>query len=416
MVQSTGMRAESVLNHTKRMVSKSILAVVMLVSIQCSGRNHQPAVSPVNGNPQPQSVLLTGAAQLDRILPLTKGKNVALVVNHTSLIGTTHLADTLLKVGVTIRKIFAPEHGFRGMAANGEEVKDGVDTKTGLPLVSLYGSNRKPTAEQLQDVDVVIFDIQDVGVRFYTYISTMHYLMEACAENNKTLIVLDRPNPHGGYIDGPPLQPAFRSFVGMHPIPIVHGLTVGELAMMINGEGWLDQKKQCKLEVITMKGWKHDDDYILPVRPSPNLPNQQSIRLYPSICLLEQTVISVGRGTEFPFQVIGNPLLKSLPFQFTPVTIKGVAMNPPHENKLCYGLDLRNAEVPKRLDLHYVLDMYKIYPEKEKFFIGMFDKIAGTDTFKQQIKDGLTEQQIRDSWAADLATYQKMRAKYLLYP
>lgn len=416
MVQSTLMITESIFKQIKHTVLKSTLAVVLLASIQCSGRSHQPSIAGSNENPSQENVLLTGAAQLDRILPLTQGKNVALVVNHTSLIGTTHLADTLLKVGVTVRKIFAPEHGFRGMAANGEEVKDGVDTKTGLPLVSLYGNNRKPAPEQLQDVDVIIFDIQDVGVRFYTYISTMHYLMEACAENNKTLVVLDRPNPHGGYVDGPILQPAFRSFVGMHPIPIVHGLTVGELAQMINGEGWLDQKKKCKLEVITMKGWKHGDDYILPVRPSPNLPNQQSIRLYPSICLLEQTVISVGRGTDYPFQCIGNPLLKALPFQFTPVTIKGVAVNPPHENKLCYGLDLRNAEVPQRLDLHYVLDMYKMYPEKDKFFIGMFDKIAGTDVFKKQIKDGLTEQQIRDSWAADLATYQKMRAKYLLYP
>jgi uncharacterized protein YbbC (DUF1343 family) len=390
-----------------------ILATLLLFTAQCGG---QPHGAKSEKNPPGLSGLVIGAEQLDRILPLTAGKNVALVVNHTSLIGNTHLADTLIRLGVVVRKIFAPEHGFRGTAANGELVKDGVDIRTGLPLVSLYGSNKKPTAEQLSDIDVMIFDIQDVGVRFYTYISTMHYVMDACAENHKKVIVLDRPNPHGGYIDGPILQPAFQSMVGMHPIPIVHGLTVGELALMINGEGWLDQQRKCDLEVITMKGWKHDDDYILPIRPSPNLPNQQSIRLYPSICLLEQTAISVGRGTEFPFQVIGSPLLKSLPFQFTPVTIEGVAKNPPHENKLCYGLDLRKAEVPKRLDLHYLLEMYKIYPEKDKFFIGMFDKIAGTDVFKQQIKNGLTEQQIRDSWADGLETYQKMRAKYLLYP
>jgi uncharacterized protein YbbC (DUF1343 family) len=389
---------------------------LLLFSFQCSGRNNETAKTQKAAESASPQGLVIGAAQLDRILPLTKGKNVALVVNHTSLVGKTHLADTLVNLGVTIRKIFAPEHGFRGMAANGELVKDGMDIRTGLPLVSLYGNNKKPTTEQLQDIDVVIFDIQDVGVRFYTYISTMHYVMEACAENNKKFIVLDRPNPHGGYIDGPMLQPAFKSFVGMHPIPIVHGLTVGELAGMINGEGWLNQQKKCDLEVITMKGWKHDDEYLLPVKPSPNLPNQQSIKLYPSICLLEQTVISVGRGTEFPFQVIGNPLLKSLPFQFTPVTIEGVAKNPPHENKLCYGLDLRTAEVPNRLDLHYLLDMYKLYPDKDKFFIGMFDKIAGTDVFKQQIKDGLSEQQIRASWNQDLASYQKMRAQYLLYP
>jgi uncharacterized protein YbbC (DUF1343 family) len=295
-------------------------------------------------------------------------------------------------------------------------VKDGVDLRTGLPLVSLYGNNRKPTEAQLADVDVVIFDIQDVGVRFYTYISTMHYMMEACAESSKKFIVLDRPNPHGSYVDGPILLPAFKSFVGMHPIPIVHGLTEGELAQMINGEGWLEGKKKCDLEVITMKGWTHNDDYVLPVKPSPNLPNQQSVLLYPSVCLLEQTVISIGRGTEFPFQVIGNPLLKSLPFQFTPVTITGVAVDPPHEKKLCYGLDLRTAAVPRRLDLHYVLDMYKIYPEKDKFFIGMFDKIAGTDEFKKQIKDGLSEDQIRESWKPGLEAYKKMRAKYLLYP
>jgi uncharacterized protein YbbC (DUF1343 family) len=391
-----------------------ILATLLLFTAQCGGQPHgaKPEKNPPTSLPR----LVIGAEQLARILPLTTGKNVALVVNHTSLIGNTHLADTLIRLGVVVRKIFAPEHGFRGTAANGELVKDGVDIRTGLPLVSLYGSNKKPTAEQLSDIDVVIFDIQDVGVRFYTYISTMHYVMDACAENHKKVIVLDRPNPHGGYIDGPILRPAFQSMVGMHPIPIVHGLTVGELALMINGEGWLDQQRKCDLEVITMKGWKHDDDYILPIRPSPNLPNQQSIRLYPSVCLLEQTAISVGRGTEFPFQVIGSPLLKSLPFQFTPVTIEGVAKNPPHENKLCYGLDLRKAEVPKRLDLHYLLEMYKIYPEKDKFFIGMFDKIAGTDVFKQQIKNGLTEQQIRDSWADGLETYQKMRAKYLLYP
>lgn len=416
MVQSTPRNEEYPMAYQKPVYWRLTLIALLLFSVQCSGNNNQQGSTKIMEQPKGAPAPIVGAAQLDRLLPLLKGKNVALVVNHTSLVGQTHLADTLISLGVVVRKIFAPEHGFRGMAANGEEVRDGVDVRTGLPLVSLYGSNRKPTAEQVSDIDMIIFDIQDVGVRFYTYISTMHYVMETCAENGKTLVVLDRPNPHGGYVDGPILQPAFKSFVGMHPIPIVHGLTVGELAMMINGEGWLDQKKKCKLEVITMKNWKHGDDYTLPVKPSPNLPNQQSIRLYPSICLLEQTVISVGRGTEFPFQVIGNPLLTSLPFQFTPVTVPGVALNPPHENKLCYGLDLRKAEVPPRLDLHYVLDMYKLHPEKDKFFIGMFDKIAGTDKFKQQIRDGLTEKQIRDSWAQELSTYSRMRSKYLLYP
>jgi uncharacterized protein YbbC (DUF1343 family) len=399
------------------MIRTALFTILTLWTCQCTGQQQPSSASPTAEKSTATKKLLMGADQLDKVLPLTKGKNVGLVVNHTSLVGQTHLADTLLALGVTIRKIFAPEHGFRGMAANGEHVKDGIDTRTGLRIVSLYGANRKPTVEQLADIDVIIFDIQDVGVRFYTYISTMHYLMEACAENNKKMVVLDRPNPHGGYYDGPILQPAFKSFVGMHPIPIVHGLTVGELAMMINGEGWLAGKKSCALDVVKISGWKHADDYVLPVRPSPNLPNQQSIKLYPSVCLLEQTVISVGRGTEFPFQALGNPELKSYAFQFTPVTIPGVAVNPPHENKICYGLDLRTAKVPDdKIDLHYIFEMYKAYPEKDKFFIGMFDKILGNDVFKQQLKNGLTEDQIRETWKQDLMQYGKMRTQYLLYP
>jgi uncharacterized protein YbbC (DUF1343 family) len=397
------------------MIRTTLFTILAFWTSRCTGQQSPPS-TPVDKSAV-TAKLIVGADQLDKLLPLTKGKNVALVVNHTSMVNQTHLTDTLLRLGVTIRKIFAPEHGFRGMAANGEHVKDGVDTQTGLAIVSLYGANRKPTAEQIADVDVIIFDIQDVGARFYTYISTMHYMMEACAENKKQLIVLDRPNPHGGYFDGPVLQPAFKSFVGMHPIPIVHGLTVGELAMMINGEGWLGEGKKCQLEVIAISGWKHSDEYVLPVRPSPNLPNQQSVKLYPSVCLLEQTVISVGRGTEFPFQVLGNPELKSYSFQFTPVTIPGVAVNPPHENKRCYGLDLRTAKVPNdKIDLRYIFEMYQAYPEKDKFFIGMFDKILGNDTFKQQIKNGLTEAQIRETWKPGLEQYGKIRAKYLLYP
>jgi uncharacterized protein YbbC (DUF1343 family) len=392
--------------------------LMLICSIHCSSNNstQQPPAGEERAG-TPSADLLVGAAQLDLLLPATKGKNVALVVNHTSLVGKTHLADTLKNLGVAIRKIFAPEHGFRGNAANGEHVVDGTDTRTGLPVVSLYGDNRKPSAEQLADVDVVIFDIQDVGVRFYTYISTLQYVMEACAENKKKVIILDRPNPHGGYIDGPIRQPELKSFLGMHPIPIVHGLTMGELAHMINGEEWIPGGLKCTLDVIKIKGWKHGDPYVLPVQPSPNLPTDQSVKLYPSVCLLEQTAISIGRGTPYPFQVIGNPLLKNMPFSFTPVTIEGVAKNPPHENKVCYGLDLRTAKVPPRLDLHYLLDMYKLYPEKDKFFItGSFDRLVGTTVLKQQIKDGLTEEQIRETWKKDLATYKVMRAKYLLYP
>jgi uncharacterized protein YbbC (DUF1343 family) len=365
--------------------------------------------------------LMLGAEQLDELLPLLQNRSVALLVNHTATIGNKHLVDTLITRGVNIKKIFGPEHGFRGNAADGEVVKNGVDTKSGLPVVSLYGKNRKPTPEQLADIDVVIFDIQDVGTRFYTYISSLHYLMEACGENGKQVIVLDRPNPHGGYVDGPTLEPEFRSFVGMHRIPVVHGLTVGELAQMINGEGWLGEGKKCDLKVVTMKNWNHSDEYLLPIAPSPNLPNNQAIRLYPSLCFFEGTAISVGRGTSMPFQVLGNPLLKGFPFSFTPATIPGVAVNPPHEGKLCYGLDLRKAEVAKRIDLSYLINMYNAYPDKDNFFTNPFDKnyidkLAGTAKLKQQVRAGMSEDQIRETWKKDLETYQEMRRKYLLYP
>jgi uncharacterized protein YbbC (DUF1343 family) len=391
--------------------------LIALNFVQCgnskiSTRSQSPKVE----RNDPQAPLMVGAAQLDLLLPKLKNKNVALVVNYTATVGKTHLADTLLSRGVLIKKILAPEHGFRGNAANGEYVKDGVDTKTGLRLVSLYGTNRKPSAEQLAGIDIVIYDIQDVGVRFFTYVGTLHYVMEACAENGKKLIVLDRPNPNGSYIDGPILKLEHKSFIGMHPVPVVHGMTVGEFAQMINGEGWLEGKKKCELEIIPMKNWNHQDEYSLPLRPSPNLPNDQAVKLYPSICFFEGTSLSLGRGTQFPFQAIGHPDLKNFPFQFTPVTIEGMAKNPPQENKLCYGLDLRNAEVPKKIDLHYLLDMYKAFPDKEKFFIPFFERLAGNTILRQQIKDGLTEDQIRASWQKELDAYKEMRKKYVLYP
>lgn len=343
------------------------------------------------------------------------GKRVALVVNHTSRIGKTHLADSLKTLGVNIVKIFGPEHGFRGNAADGELVNDSIDVRTGIPLVSLYGKTKKPTQQQLKNVDLVIFDIQDVGTRFYTYISTMHYVMEASAEARKKVIILDRPNPND-FVDGPINEKPFQSFVAMHPIPIAHGLTVGELARMINGEGWLTNKLQCDIEIVKIQNWKHTDEYALPVGPSPNLPNNQAIRLYPSICLFEGTVISLGRGTSFPFEVLGNPEIKNMPFSFTPVPIKGVAVKPPHENKLCYGIDLR-TEVPQRkINLNYLFTMYNAYPDKDKFFIPYFDILAGTPALKQQIKDGLTEEQIRATWEPKLSEYKELRKKYLLYP
>lgn len=370
------------------------------------------AVIPVK---PPDTHLLTGADQVENFYTTLVRKRVALVVNHTSLIGKTHLADSLKALGINIVKIFGPEHGFRGNAADGELVNDSLDVRTGIPLVSLYGKNKKPTQQQLANVDVVVFDIQDVGTRFYTYISTMHYVMEACAEAKKKLIILDRPNPNA-FVDGPINEKPFQSFVAMHPIPIAHGLTVGELAQMINGEGWLANKLPCDIEIIKVKNWTHADEYALPVGPSPNLPNMQAVRLYPSICLFEGTVISLGRGTPFPFQVLGNPELKNMPFTFTPVTIKGVAVKPPHENKLCYGIDLRTEKPEKRINLSYLITMYNAYPDKEKFFIPYFDILAGTSALKQQIKDGLTDEQIRASWEPKLGEYKEMRKKYLLYP
>lgn len=357
-----------------------------------------------------------GAQQLDKFLPLLKDKRIALVVNHASLVGNTHLVDTLKQLGTNIVRIFGPEHGFRGTAADGEHVGDSLDTKTGIPEISLHGSNRKPTSAQLADVDVVIFDVQDVGARFYTYISTMHYVMEACAENDKEMIILDRPNPNGSYVDGPVRKPEFKYFLAMHPIPIVHGLTVGELAQMINGEAWLEGGKKCKLTVIPIKNWSHQDEYSLPIRPSPNLPNDQAIKLYPSLCLFEQTVISVGRGTTMQFQVLGNPELKEMSFQFTPVSLKGISNTPPHENKVCYGIDLRSEKVERKFDLSYLLRFYQLYPNKEKFFLNYFDNLAGTKELRQQIINGVSEEGIRASWEPELSQYKEIRKKYLLYP
>ena len=387
---------------------------LLLIGLQCSNK---PVVNSIEPSEKPaEAKVLVGADQLNLFLPQLKNKNVALVVNHTSMVGNTHLADTLKALGISVKKVFAPEHGFRGVAPDGDKIPDGTDAKTGLPIVSLYGSKSKPTPEQLSDVDVVIFDIQDVGTRFYTYISTMHYVMEACAELGKKLIILDRPNPNG-YVDGPVLKDTtLRSFVGMHPIPTVHGLTVGELAQMINGEGWLKKKVKCNVEVIKIKNWTHNDPFSLPIKPSPNLPNDQAVKLYPSICLFEGTQISIGRGTEIPFQVLGNPLLTDLPFQFTPVEIPTMSTNPPHKNKLCYGIDLRNEKVERMMSLKHLLDMYKRYPEKEKFFLNSFERLAGTRELRNQIIAGKSEEEIKATWAKDLEEYKKMRGKYLIYP
>ncbi|HMQ00145.1 MAG TPA: DUF1343 domain-containing protein [Cyclobacteriaceae bacterium] len=370
---------------------------------------------------QPQQIqssnsLRLGAERMEYYLPILQGKKVGLVVNHTSSIKQTHLLDTLLSRGVEVVKIFSPEHGFRGTADAGEKVDDSKDAKTGLPIISLYGNNRKPTADQLSGIDVMIFDIQDVGVRFYTYISTLHYVMEACAAQNISVMVFDRPNPNGSYVDGPIMQAEHYSFVGMHPIPIVHGLTVAELANMINEEGWLKDKLKCKLQLVLMENWQHADRYDLPVWPSPNLNSNHAVALYPSICLFEGTVISVGRGTQIPFQVIGHPDLKNMPFSFTPVSIEGMSKNPPHENKVCYGIDLSKQPTSYAFQLRYLLDIYKQFENKDAFFNNYFEKLAGSSDLRKQIKEGWDEARIRASWHAELDQYKSLRNKYLLYP
>lgn len=362
-----------------------------------------------------------GAEQIDSILASVGNKRVALAVNHTSILeqARVHLLDTLLTKGVNIKKVFAPEHGFRGTADAGEEINDSRDPKTGIPLVSLYGKNKKPTASQLSDVDMVIFDMQDVGTRFYTYISTMHYIMEACAEQAKEFLVLDRPNPND-YVDGPVRKAGFESFVGMHPIPVLHGLTIGELALMINGEGWLKTKgKKCSLSVIKMKNWKHGDPYWLPLKPSPNLPNEQAVRLYPSLCFFEGTSVSVGRGTYFPFQVLGYPDPEAGNFTFTPTALTGLDTNPMYKDLTCYGIDLREYPFKGGLSLQFIIDFYERLNKNESVFFSRanwFDLLAGTNLLRIQITAGLSEEDIRSLWKEDLNAYKEIRKKYLLYP
>ncbi|MEX2513240.1 MAG: DUF1343 domain-containing protein [Cyclobacteriaceae bacterium] len=365
-----------------------------------------------------ENPILPGADRIDAYLPHLKGKSVALAVNQTSILtqkDQLHLVDFLLEEGINVKKVFVPEHGFRGEADAGEKVENEIDPKTGLPLVSLYGNSKKPSLEALSDVDIVIFDIQDVGIRFYTFISTLHYLMEACAEQGKKLMVLDRPNPNGDYIDGPVLKPGFESFVGMHPIPVVHGLTVGELARMINEEGWLKNSVKADLEIIPMANWNHKRHYSLPIKPSPNLPNDISIRLYPSLCYFEGTKISLGRGTLFPFQVYGYPDPEFGDFTFTPISIEGMAKNPPLQNQLCYGKDLRNEPLSHRFTLKYLLEAYHIAGNDPDFFNNFFDKLAGTDQLRKDILAGKSEAEIRKTWQADLENFKSLSAKYLLY-
>jgi uncharacterized protein YbbC (DUF1343 family) len=360
-----------------------------------------------------------GAEQMSMYLPMLTGKRVAIVANHTSLVNKKHLVDTLRSRSVNVVKVFAPEHGFRGAGDAGEKIASGKDEKTGLPVVSLYGDNKKPTAAQLAGIDIVVFDIQDVGARFYTYISTLSYVMEACAEQKIPVLVLDRPNPNGHYIDGPILESAFSSFVGLHPVPIVHGMTVGEYATMVNGEGWLKNKIQCDLKVISCKGWAHKEYYEVTVPPSPNLKTMNAIYLYPSLCLFEGTIVSMGRGTPSPFELIGFPGSKEGKFTFTPKSGPG-SKHPLYENQECRGFDLQGfgdnfVRDSKMIYLYWVINLYKTAPDQSKFFNNFFDKLAGTDKLRKQIIEGKTEEEIRASWQPGLRKYAEMRKKYLLY-
>jgi uncharacterized protein YbbC (DUF1343 family) len=360
-----------------------------------------------------------GAFHIEQYKQLLTGKSVAVLANQTSMIGSTHLVDSLLSLGITIKKIFAPEHGFRNLADAGATIEDGKDTRTGIRITSLYGNHLKPTPGDLSGIDVVVFDIQDVGARFYTYISTLHYLLEACGENNIPCIILDRPNPNGFYFDGNILDTTYRSFVGMDPIPVVHGMTVGEYAEMANGEGWLKNRIKCKLAVIRCSNYTHASDYELPVKPSPNLPNQTSVYLYPSLCFFEGTSISIGRGTSFPFQVFGSPALPDRGFSFTPESTAG-ASNPPQKGVKCYGNDLRNAVrlkmVPApKLNLDWLIDAYRDFPDKDKFFNSYFDVLAGGPVLREQIRKGMTSDQIRATWKEGLERFGRLRKKYLLY-
>lgn len=362
--------------------------------------------------------IIVGAEQFQLYAELLKGKNVGVVANQTSFLEneTQHLVDFLISKNISVKTVFAPEHGFRGTADAGEHIKDGVDLKTGVPLISLYGSNKKPSQEQLKGIDVVVFDIQDVGARFYTYISTLHYVMEACAEAGIPVIVLDRPNPNGHYVDGPIMEPENQSFVGMNPVPVVHGMTIGEYAQMINGEEWLKNKVKCELTVIKMKNYNHQKEYSLPIKPSPNLPNDQAINLYPSLCFFEGTFINAGRGTDMQFQVFGAPSLPAskYTFEYTPQSNEG-AKSPKFKGELCHGKDLRSEPRLSKINLEWLIEAYNANGKRKDFFNSFFVKLAGTNKLQQQIEQGLSAEEIRDSWKEGLENFKVIRGKYLLY-
>jgi uncharacterized protein YbbC (DUF1343 family) len=390
----------------QKLLISVFLSVVLVSSLSCQTTEN--------------SKIITGAEQTELYFPYLQDKDVAIVANHTSLVGSTHLLDTLLSANIKVKKIFSPEHGFRGKGDPGEYIENFTDKKSGLPVISLYGKNRKPDINDLKDIDIVVFDIQDVGVRFYTYITTMHYVMEACAESNTEMMILDRPNPNGFYIDGPVLDTQYRSFVGMHPIPLVHGMTIAELAKMINGEGWLKNEMICELNIISCENYTHDSLYQLPVKPSPNLPNMQSIYLYPSLGLFEGTIINVGRGTDFPFQVYGHPAFEGGNIDYRPRAIEGASSNPKHRGKLCHGVDLRkyNSEIlimEPGIRIDWLKHAMKNISGQEVFFKSFFRRLAGTDSLRKALERGDSVKEIKQGWETSLEEFQKKRVKYLLY-
>ena len=423
-------------------IFKNTVLLFLLIMISCGSNDRKKSAQNNEMLRQAQhdifnsieSTIIVGANQTESYLQFLKNKNVGVVANQTSVIfkandeqiATTsskshndtyaHLVDSLLSLGIDVNKVFAPEHGFRGTADAGEKVKDGIDTKTGLPIISLYGKNRKPSAAHLKDIDIMVFDIQDVGARFYTYISTLHYVMEACAEQNIPLLILDRPKPNGHYVDGPILEMEHKSFVGMHPIPVVHGMTIGEYAQMINGEHWLKNGVQCDITVIPVKNYTHNTSYSLPIKPSPNLPNDKAINLYPSLCFFEGTNVSVGRGTDKQFQVYGSPFMlnKDINYCFTPQPNFG-AKHPKHKDKECCGFDLSDEKLLNEINLGYLIKTYASTINKDDFFNDFFTELAGTKKLQQQIEQGLTETEIKASWQEGLKAFKIIRNKYLMY-
>ncbi|WP_029035699.1 exo-beta-N-acetylmuramidase NamZ family protein [Salinimicrobium terrae] len=404
---------------------KSTFLFLFITATACGNNSGKPSAGPAEAQKDTVTTevsqdLKLGAERTAHFLPILKGKKVGLVGNQTSIIpteaGNVHLVDTLLALDVDLRKVFAPEHGFRGTADAGEAVEDGKDPRTGLPVISLYGNNKKPTKNQLEGLDIILFDLQDVGARFYTYISTLHYVMEAAAENDIQVIVFDRPNPNGHYIDGPVLEPAHKSFVGMHSVPVVHGMTIGEYAKMINGEDWLEKGIKAPLQVIEMENYNHNMSYVLPVKPSPNLPNAKAINLYPSLAFFEGTNVNAGRGTSKQFQVFGSPFLpkEKYPYSYVPQSSEG-AKSPKHLGKTIYGKDLSNTPHLDYINLEWLIEAYNRTSQKGGFFNSFFTNLAGTTKLREQIEAGLSAEEIRETWKKDLEGFEEIRRKYLIY-